>query len=66
MKKMISAAAAAAVMAGMLPGMNACMAAEPEVYDMTGKEPVLTVDAEDGDYKINVITGGETETNANT
>ena len=65
MKKMISAAAAAAVMAGMLPGMNACMAAEPEVYDMTGKEPVLTVDAEDGDYKINVITGGETETNAN-
>lgn len=36
-----------------------------ESYDMTGKEPVLTIDAEDGDYKINVITGGDTETNAN-
>ncbi len=36
-----------------------------ESYDMTGKEPVLTIDAADGDYKINVITGGDTETNAN-
>lgn len=36
-----------------------------ESYDMTGKEPTLTIEAEDGDYKINVITGGDTETNAN-
>lgn len=36
-----------------------------ESYDMTGKDPVLTVDVEDGDYKVNVITGGDTQTNAN-
>lgn len=63
LKKMISAAAAAALLAGIMP--CAVTAAEPEVYDMTGKEPVLTVDAEDGDYRINVVTGGDTETNAN-
>lgn len=65
MKKILSAAAAAAIFFSMLP----CMAAETEsdvtVYDMTGKDPVLTVDAEDGDYKINVVTGGDTETSAN-
>lgn len=57
-----------AILCGALCCAGAAVSAEElmkESYDMTGKEPTLTIEAEDGDYKINVITGGDTETNAN-
>lgn len=36
-----------------------------KVYDMTDKEPVLEIEVPDGDYKINILTGGDTQTDAN-
>lgn len=57
-----------ALLAAAMCCIGASVSAEElmkESYDMTGKDPVLTIEAEGGDYKINVITGGDTETNAN-
>ncbi len=65
MKRLVLMIAAAAMLAAVFPCASLAADGNVKSYDMTGRDPVLTVDAEDGDYKINVITGGSTETNAN-
>lgn len=65
MRKIINAAIGVSILSCVLS--LSAFAAEEDImtYDMTGKDPVLTIDADDGDYKVNIITGGDTETNAN-
>lgn len=65
MRKIINAAITVSILSCVLS--LSAFAAEEDImtYDMVGKEPVLTIDADDGDYKVNIITGGDTETNAN-
>lgn len=65
MRRIINAAIGVSILSCVLS--LSAFAAEEDImtYDMTGKDPVLTIDADDGDYKVNIITGGDTETNAN-
>lgn len=60
-KKIIAWTAALSLLISAAP---AALAEDAQVYDMTGKEPELTVEVPDGDYTVTVTLESETDTQA--
>lgn len=60
-KKIIAWTAALSLLISAVP---AALAEDAQVYDMTGKEPELTVEVPDGDYTVTITLESETDTQA--